>query len=73
MSMKEFRTGIKTMNYLEVISQQRIKILDLAVAYKLDSRNFFFLLSVAHTVSHGIRNNNFNWLMFIGLFLAILK
>lgn len=42
MSMKEFRTGIKTMNYLEVISQQRIKILDLAVAYKLDSRNFFF-------------------------------
>lgn len=65
--MKEFHTGIKTMNYLEVISQQRTKILDLAVTYKSDSRNFY-LLSVADTVSHGIRNNNLNWLMFIGFF-----
>lgn len=42
MSMKEFHIGIKAVNYLEVISQQRTKILDLAVTYKLDSRNFFF-------------------------------
>lgn len=47
-------------------------MLDLAVTYESDSRNFY-LLYLADAVSHAMMTNKVNWNMFIGGFLATLK
>lgn len=47
-------------------------MLDLAVTYESDSRNFY-LLSLADTVSRAVMTNKVNWAVSIGVFLATLN